>query len=203
MTFKKRELIIFILVTFAVGFLGAFAGLKLLQPKVSTNQQVQIPFVKESKNSELDENMQTIKQAYELIEQHYVEDVEENQLLEGAIQGMLETLDDPYSSYMNAEAMKRFNEQIQSSFQGIGAEVSMVEGKVTSVDPIKHSPAAKAGVRPNHQLLKVDDEELEGLDLDEAVEKMRGQEGSEVVLLGPRKGSSNPVEIPLVRDDIP
>lgn len=203
MTFKKRELIIFILVTFAVGFLGAFAGLKLLQPKVSTNQQVEIPFVKESKNSELDENMQTIKQAYELIEQHYVEDVEENQLLEGAIQGMLETLDDPYSSYMNAEAMKRFNEQIQSSFQGIGAEVSMVEGKVTIVAPIKDSPAEKAGLRPNDQILKVDDEELEGLDLNEAVEKIRGEKGSEVVLLVQRKGSSKPFEITIVRDDIP
>src|SRR5699024_1143846 len=134
---------------------------------------------------------------------HYVEDVEGEQLLEGAIQGMLETLDDPYSSYMNAEAMKRFNEQIQSSFQGIGAEVSMVEGKVTIVAPIKDSPAEKAGLRPNDQILKVDDEELEGLDLNEAVEKIRGEKGSEVVLLVQRKGSSKPFEITIVRDDIP
>ncbi|MEI3611797.1 S41 family peptidase [Pseudogracilibacillus sp. SO30301A] len=201
MTFKKRELIIFILVTFAVGFLGAFAGLKLLQPKVS--QQVEIPFVKEGNSSELDEDMQTIKQAYELIEQHYVEGVEENQLLEGAIQGMLETLDDPYSSFMNTEAMERFNEQIQSSFQGIGAEVSMVEGKVTIVAPIKDSPAEKAGLRPNDQILKVDDEELEGLNLNEAVEKIRGEKGSEVVLLVQRKGSSKPFEVEIVREDIP
>ncbi|MEI3607452.1 S41 family peptidase [Pseudogracilibacillus sp. SE30717A] len=203
MTFKKRDLIIFIVITFAVGFLGAFTGLKVLQPSMNTTEQVEIPFVKDSGDNQLDENLKTIKEAYELIEQHYVGDVEEDQLLEGAIQGMLETLEDPYSSYMNAEAMERFNEQIQSSFQGIGAEVSMVEGKVTIVAPIKDSPAEKAGLRPNDHILEVDDEDLEGLDLNEAVEKIRGKKGSEVVLTVERKGASKPFKITIIRDDIP
>lgn len=203
MYFKKRNLVILFIITFVIGILGAYTGLKILQPKVSTNQSIEIPFTKEGKDGNLDENFETIKQAYELIDQHYIEDVKDDQLLEGAIQGMLETLDDPYSSYMNTEAMKRFNEQIQSSFQGIGAEVSMTEGKVTIVAPIKDSPAEKAGLRPNDQILKVDDEKLEGLDLNEAVEKIRGEKGSEVVLLVQRKGSSKPFEMTLVRDDIP
>src|SRR5690625_2794767 len=203
MTFKKRGLILFLVITFVIGFLGAYTGLKVLQPKLSKNEQIEIPFTKESTDNQLNENLQTIKEAYELIDHHYVGDVESDQLLEGAIQGMLETLDDPYSSYMNAEAMERFNEQIQSSFQGIGAEVSMVEGKVTIVAPIKDSPAEKAGLRPNDQIIKVDDENLEGLDLNEAVEKIRGEKGSEVVLQVQRKGASKPFEITLVRDDIP
>jgi len=203
MTFKKRDLILFIVFTFAVGFLGAYTGLKVLQPNVSSNQQANIPIVKEKRSSsDVDADLATIKQAYELIEQHFIEDVKEDQLLEGAIQGMLETLNDPYSSFMNREAMERFNEQIQSSFQGIGAEVSMVEGKVTIVAPIKDSPAEKAGLRPNDQIIKVDDEELEGLDLNEAVEKIRGEKGSEVVLLVQR-GNAEPFELTIVRDDIP
>src|SRR5690625_79143 len=203
MTFKKRDLILFLVITFVVGFLGAYTGLKVLQPKLSTHEQVEIPFTKEGTDNDLNENLQTIKQAYELIEHHYVGDVESDQLLEGAIQGMLETLNDPYSSYMNADAMERFNEQIQSSFQGIGAEVSMVDGKVTIVAPIKDSPAEKAGLRPNDQILKVDDEKLEGLALNEAVEKIRGEKGSEVVLQVQRKGSEKSFEVTLVRDDIP
>src|SRR5690625_2784702 len=99
--------------------------------------------------------------------------------------------------------MERFNEQIQSSFQGIGAEVSLREGKVTVVSPIKDSPAEKAGLRPNDQILQVDGQSLEGLDLHEAVEKIRGEKGSEVVLLVQRTGSSTPFEVTLVRDDIP
>jgi len=203
MTFKKRDLILFLVITFVIGFLGAYTGLKVLQPKLSKNEQIEIPFTKESTDNQLNENLQTIKEAYELIDHHYIGDIEDDQLLEGAIQGMLETLNDPYSSYMNAEAMKRFYEQIESSFQGIGAEVSMVEGKVTIVAPIKDSPAEKAGLRPNDQILKVDDESLDGLDLNEAVEKIRGEKGSEVVLLVQRKGSSQPFELTLVRDDIP
>lgn len=202
MNFRKRDLIIFLVIAFAVGVLGAYTGLKVLQPKMAANENISFLQKNEDTNT-VTEDIQTIQQAYELIEQHYVEDVEGEQLLEGAIQGMLETLDDPYSSYMNAEAMERFNEQIQSSFQGIGAEVSMVEGKVTIVAPIKNSPAEKAGLRPNDQIIKVDDENLEGLDLNEAVEKIRGEKGSEVVLQVQRKGASKPFEITLVRDDIP
>lgn len=204
MNVKKRELLIFFVLTFVVGFLGAYTGLKLLQPKMSAAPNIEIPFTEQSEsNTELEEDMETIKQAYELIDQHFVGDIEEKQLMEGAIEGMLETLDDPYSSYMNAEAMERFQEQIQSSFQGIGAEVSMVDGKVTIVAPIKGSPAEKAGLRPNDHIVKVDDETLEGLDLNEAVEKIRGEKGSEVVLLVERKGSSKPIEYTLIRDDIP
>src|SRR5690625_2536626 len=168
-----------------------------------TNEDVKVPVVGKSADTELNTELQTIKQVFELIEEHYIEDVEDGQLLEGAIQGMLETLNDPYSSYMNAEAMERFTEQIESSFQGIGAEVSMVDGKVTIIAPIKDSPAEKAGLRPNDQILQVDDEKLEGLDLNEAVEKIRGEKGSEVVLLVQRKGTSKPIEFTLIRDDIP
>src|SRR5699024_11083853 len=92
---------------------------------------------------------------------------------------------------------------IESSFQGIGAEVSMKEGQVTIISPIKDSPAEKAGLRTNDQILQVDDQKLENMDLNEAVEHIRGEKGSEVDLLIQRTGASDPFEVTLTRDEIP
>lgn len=144
-----------------------------------------------------------VVQAFQIIQEYFLESVEDDDLIEGAVRGMLNTLDDPYSEYMDSESMERFNEQIESSFEGIGAEVSMVDGRVTIVAPIKDSPAEKAGLRPNDQILTVDDESVEGLDLFEAVSKIRGEKGSEVTLEIIRPGVSNEITITLVRDTIP
>src|SRR5699024_12570857 len=113
--------------------------------------------------------MDVVDQVYEMLEDNYVADADDNELFEGVIQRMLESLDDPYSSYMDAEALERFDEQIESSFQGIGDQVSMKEGQVTIISPIKDSPAEKAGLRTNDQILQVDDQKLENMDLNEAV----------------------------------
>lgn len=150
-----------------------------------------------------DADLKKVEQAFSLIKDNYVKDVEKSQLVEGAIQGMLDTLEDPYSVYMDKETMKQFNQTIESSFQGIGAEVSMVDDKVTIVSPIKGSPAEEAGLKPNDQILKVDGESVEGLDLYEAVLKIRGEKGTEVTLEVSRPGASEPLSIDIVRDDIP
>lgn len=202
MNFKKRDIFIFMVVIFAIGFLGAYTGLKVFQPQTSISEEQLLPFNK-SDDSKLEKQMNMIQRAYELIDEQYLEEVDEDQLMQGAIQGMLDTLEDPYSSYMTGEAMERFNEQITSSFQGIGAEVSMVDGKVTVVAPIKDSPAEKSGLRPNDQVLEVDRQSLEGLDLNEAVAKIRGEKGSEVELTILRSGSSEPFHVTIVRDTIP
>ncbi|MBM7541541.1 S41 family peptidase [Amphibacillus cookii] len=144
-----------------------------------------------------------VTQAFSAIQENYLNEVSDQQLIEGAVRGMLATLDDPYSEYMDQETMEQFNEQIESSFEGIGAEVSMVDGKVTIIAPIKDSPAEKAGLRPNDQVVSVDDESLDGLDLFEAVSKIRGEKGSEVSLEIERPGVSDPITYTLVRDTIP
>lgn len=208
MNFKKRHIVLFILFAFFIGLLGAYTGLKIFQPQQQAEpnaitEQFDLSKPKKKSSQNIEDEMDKIEQAYELIDQHYVSGVEEGQLLEGAIEGMLDTLEDPYSSFMNTDATEKFNEQIQSSFQGIGAEVSMVEGKVTIVAPIKDSPAEKAGLRPNDRILEVDEEDLDGLNLNEAVERIRGEKGSEVTLLVERKGSSEPFDVVITRDDIP
>ncbi|MFB1051336.1 S41 family peptidase [Paraliobacillus sp. JSM ZJ581] len=144
-----------------------------------------------------------VMQAYSLIQDNYLEDVDKHTLIDGAVQGMLDTLEDPYSVYMDAETVEEFNQQIESSFEGIGAEVSMVDGKVTIVAPIKDSPAERAGLKPNDQILKIDGNSIEGLDLYEAVSKIRGKQGTTVTLEIDRPGVSTSLSVDLVRDDIP
>lgn len=207
MNLRKQSIALLLFAALVLGFSGAYAGGKLAN---STNdQEQQLKNDPESENTdgeiilESPENMAKVAQAFNLIQQHYIEDVEDEQLIEGAIQGMLDTLEDPYSSYMDQETMERFNEQLESSFEGIGAEVSMVEGKVTIVAPIKDSPAEEVGLRPNDQILSIDQESIEGLDLNEAVEKIRGEKGSEVVLEIQRPGVSEPFEVTVIRDEIP
>lgn len=202
MNIRKHQLLVMLVMTFAIGFFGALLTVSVIKPKPSSNSSPSM-LVSEQNDGVFEEKFKNIKVTYDLINEHYYEEVDSEELLEGAIQGMLETLGDPYSSYMNEEAMERFNEQIESSFQGIGAEVSLVDDIVTIISPIKDSPAEKAGLRSNDQILEVDGESLEGLDLNEAVEKIRGEKGSEVVLLIQRKGASKPFEVTVVRDDIP
>lgn len=202
MNLRKRDLLLIMLATIVFSVTGTLIGTKIYQHFTQSDSSNTISFSQQAASA-FEKDMAKVKMAYDIIKRHYYEEVDEEALLEGAIQGMIETLDDPYSSYMNEEAMKRFNEQIQSSFEGIGAEVSMIDGKVTIIAPIKGSPAEKAGLRPNDQILKVDNESLEGLDIHEAVEKIRGEKGTEVVLLVQRQGASEPFEVTIVRDEIP
>lgn len=203
MKFKRIDLIIYLLIMFFVGVLGAFVGLKLLEPKLVAKYESNSTTQINPPKFEIDPNLQNVLKSYDLILKHYIEEVDEEELLEGAIEGMLATLEDPYSSYLNAEANEKFQEQIEASFQGIGAEVSMVDGNVTIVSPIKDSPAEKSGLRPNDIILAVDDEKVDGYNLNEVVAKIRGEKGSEVVLLVQRGSTSEPFELPITRDDIP
>lgn len=202
---KLNRKLSFALVLFAAlvfGFVGAYIGVSLAQPKPIT-EKAPVNNGTFTIDSEQLENFSKVMQAYDLINHYYIEDIEDELLLEGAIQGMLEKIEDPYSTYMDPEMMERFEEQIEASFEGIGAEVSMVNGVVTIVAPIKDSPAEAASLRPNDQIIKIDNESIEGLELQEAVEKIRGEKGSEVTLEISRAGMSDTFEVTLVRDEIP
>lgn len=211
MKWNKVHIGLILIGALLLGFAGAYIGVTLAQSNEDTQLIVdnniagnsQDESGEELEEATLPESWSKVAQAYNLIKNNYLEGAEEQQLIEGAIQGMLETLGDPYSSYMDVETMDQFNEQIESSFEGIGAEVSMVNGVVTIVSPIKNSPAEKVGLRPNDQVLEVDGESLEGYDLNEAVAKIRGEKGTEVVLTIVRQGTSEPFEVTIKRDTIP
>lgn len=140
--------------------------------------------------------------ALDLIESNYYQDIDRDKLVDGAINGMMESLGDPYSNYMGKVPAAQFEESIEGSFSGIGAEVSSVDGNVVVVSPIKGSPADKAGIRAKDVILSVNDESLQGLDLNAAVAKIKGPKGSKAVIKVKRAGSAEPIEFVIIRDNV-
>ncbi|PRS35603.1 peptidase S41 [Bacillus sp. RJGP41] len=140
---------------------------------------------------------------YDKIKDDYYEEVDEEKLVDGAINGMIKSLDDPYSAYMDKKEASSFHESISSSFEGIGAEIQEQDGQIMVVSPIKGSPAEKAGVKPNDIILSVDGKSVEGLSSSEAVLKIRGEKGTKVDLSISRAGESEPIKLTIKRDTIP
>lgn len=154
-------------------------------------------------NSGLDQaEAKKIGTALDLIESNYYQDIDRDKLVDGAINGMMESLGDPYSNYMGKVPAAQFEESIEGSFSGIGAEVSSVDGNVVVVSPIKGSPADKAGIRAKDVILSVNDESLQGLDLNAAVAKIKGPKGSKAVIKVKRAGSTEPIEFVIIRDNV-
>lgn len=145
---------------------------------------------------------QKLGTALSLIESNYYETVDREKLIDGAVNGMMEALGDPYSNYMGKETAEKFEESIEGSFSGIGAEVSSDNGKVVVVSPIKGSPAEKAGIQAKDVILSVNGESLEGMELNAAVAKIRGPKGSKATLKIQRSGAVEPLEFVLTRDDV-
>lgn len=149
------------------------------------------------------EDLKKLSTTYDLITSKYLSQVDHDKLMNGAIHGMLNALEDPFTSYMDPEEAKQFDDTIHSSFQGIGAEVSLENGKVTIVSPIKGSPAEKAGLKANDVILSVNGESMDGLTLTQAVVKIRGPKGTQAKLGVVRAGLTEAIEVIVVRDDIP
>ena len=147
-------------------------------------------------------NTKKIEEAYALIKKRYIHTTNDQQLLDGAIKGMVEALKDPYSTYMNKKQTQQFMSDLESTFSGIGAEVTMKNGMLTIVSPIKDSPAEKAGLQPNDQIIKINGESTESLNLNQAIEKIRGPKGTKVNLEILRPGEKNTFSVTVVRDEI-
>ncbi|KIL44119.1 S41 family peptidase [Jeotgalibacillus soli] len=142
-------------------------------------------------------------EAYDTINDKYFMEIDQEELVNGAINGMLDALEDPYSDYMNQEEAAQFQENISSSFQGIGAEIQSLDGVISVVSPIKGSPAEKAGILPNDKILAVDDKSIQGMSANEAVLLIRGEKGTDVSLTIQRAGMQETMDITITRDDIP
>jgi carboxyl-terminal processing protease len=201
---NRKWIALLMTVSLLTGAGGTYAGMQLLDQKVDVPVQEQaIPTKPEADSNVNTEDLEKVQQAYDLILSRYVEKVDQEKLVEGAIQGMLSVLKDPYSVYMDKETAQQFTQTLESSFEGIGAEVGMVDGKIVIVSPFKDSPAEKAGIKPNDQILKVDGKSVEGLDLNKATLKIRGKKGTSVTLEIARKGLKDPLSIDVKRDEIP
>src|SRR3989475_2512330 len=138
---------------------------------------------------------------FERVRSHYVEKPDDSKLVEHAINGMLNGLD-PHSSYMDIKSFKDMQIQTRGEFGGLGIEVTMEDGLVKVVAPIDDTPAAKAGIRAGDVITHLDDEPVQGLTLNQAVDKMRGPVNTKIRLKIMRKGQDKPVEVSIVRDII-
>src|SRR5204863_1125025 len=138
---------------------------------------------------------------FERVRSDYVEKPDDSKLVESAISGMLTGLD-PHSSYMDPKSFRDMQVQTRGEFGGLGIEVTMEDGLVKVVTPIDETPAAKAGVMANDVITQLDDEQVQGLTLNQAVEKMRGPVNTKIRLKIVRKGQDSPIDVTLVRDNI-
>lgn len=137
---------------------------------------------------------------FQRVRESYVDEIEDRELIEAAITGMLTSLD-PHSSFLNTENFSEMQEQTKGRFGGLGVEITMEQGMVKVVSPIDDTPAARAGLRPEDYLIAVDDESIIGMQLSEAVERLRGKVGSKVTVKVQR-GQLEPFDVTIVRDFI-
>lgn len=138
---------------------------------------------------------------FERVRSSYVEEVDEQELIEAAIEGMLASLD-PHSSYLPPQNFQDMREQTKGEFGGLGIEVTMENGFVKVVAPIDETPAANAGLEAGDFVTHIDGESVLGLSLSEAVEKMRGPVGSDIIITISREGADEPFDVTITRDVI-
>jgi len=138
---------------------------------------------------------------FERVRSDYVEVPDDAQLIESAINGMLTSLD-PHSSYMSPKSFRDMQVQTRGEFGGLGIEVTMEDGLVKVVSPIDDTPAARAGVLAGDLITYIDGEQVQGLTLNEAVERMRGPVDTEIVVTIRREGADRPFDITITRDVI-
>ncbi|WP_270167820.1 S41 family peptidase [Paenibacillus sp. SYP-B4298] len=200
MKFKGRTVLVFILLTMASSVLVTLVLADRLVLDGSRGLASAVPSVNGQGLTKQEEDK--LSAVLSLIETKYYKDVDRGKVVDGAINGMMAALDDPYSAYMEKETATHFTESIEGSFSGIGAEVTMEGGNIVIVSPIKDSPAERAGLMPKDVLLSVNGESLSGLQLNEAVAKIRGPKGTKAKVQIRRAGVDQPISLVLVRDDI-
>jgi carboxyl-terminal processing protease len=152
-------------------------------------------------NSEIYRQLDLFGEVLERVRSDYVEKPEDPKLIEAAINGMLTALD-PHSAYLNPKHFRDMQVQTRGEFGGLGIEVTMENGVVKVVSPIEDTPAARAGLMSGDLITHLDKEQILGLTLQEAVEKMRGPVNSPISLTIVRKGVEDPFEVKVVRDVI-
>ena len=154
----------------------------------------------EEKTTNVYQQLNMFGEVYERVRREYVEEVSDKELIEAAIEGMLQSLD-PHSSFMNEDTFKDMQVQTKGEFGGLGIEVSMEDGFVKVVSPIDDTPAFEAGVEAGDFIIEIDGESVYGMSLGDAVDRMRGKINTEITIKISR-GDLEPFDIKIVRDRI-
>ena len=182
---KFKSFWLLLLVVFLLGYLAGGQGLNFVSAVTDKNY----------------ENLKLFSDVLYYIQKDYVEKTKVDQLVEGAIKGMLVTLD-PHSSYMSPDVYREMQVETKGKFGGLGMEISIKDGILTVVAPIEDTPAYEAGLKPGDQIVKIEGESTKTLNIFEAVKKLRGKEGTKVTISIMREGFAKPKDFTLTRATI-
>ena len=147
------------------------------------------------------EELKTFSEVLNQVQRHYVDETKTKELVQGAIRGMLSTLD-PHSAYMTPEMYKEMQVETKGEFGGVGIQIGVKENRLAVIAPIEGTPAQRAGIKAGDFIVKVNDETTKDLTLMDAVQKMRGPKGTKVNLTIQREGTPDPLQFTLMRDTI-
>src|SRR3989339_2138866 len=146
-------------------------------------------------------SLKTFNEVLEMVEKNYVEPVSADKLLQGAINGMIKSLD-PHSSFMTEEMFKELEVETRGSFGGVGIEITLVKDVLTVVSPIEDTPAYTAGVKAGDQIIRIDGKSTKDITIMDAVKQLRGPKDTKVTITILREGLAKPKEIELIRSTI-
>jgi len=196
---KKRRVNLKKLILVGVISISIFTlGILIGDGRLTLNRGQQINPVAKSNTDNL--STAGVQEIYDLLKQKYDGEIIPEDLLDGLKAGVVSAVGDTYTRYLNAKETKEFNSDLNGTFEGIGAELSKEGEFVVIVAPIKGTPADKAGIRPGDVIVKIDGEDSTNITVYEAVKRIRGEKGTEVVLDVVRNGEG--IKIPIIRDSI-
>lgn len=151
-----------------------------------------------AKDKNVYKDIKTFSEVLDMVRKNYVDDVDTTKLIQGAISGMIKSLD-PHSSFMTPDVYKELEVETQGQFGGLGIEIMILKDVLTVVSPIEDTPAFKAGLKPGDQIVKIDGQSTKNIDITEAVKKLRGPKDSKVTITIMRANTTAPKDITLTR----
>ncbi len=200
----QRSFFIFLL--FAIFVSGVFVGgisqsSQTLAQKFSGKKNISDAFIKNNTPSDIDFTL--FWEVWNYIQKYYVEQpVDKKKLFQGALAGSVAALNDPYSVYLNPETSEKFNQELAGSFDGIGAEIGIKKGVLTIIASLPDTPAKKAGLLSGDIILRIDEEDTLGMNLDYAISRIRGKRGTQIKLVVLHEGEKDVKEILITREKI-
>lgn len=148
-------------------------------------------------------SVEKVGEAIHLIKENYVEEVSTQKLIEGAIKGVVEALNDPYTHYLSRKDFDQFKETTTGKFEGVGMVVGAnKDGQIAVVSPLEGTPADRAGIKAGDVILEIDGKETKGMSVEDAVDRIRGKKGTKVQLTLARKDAKEPIRVSLIREEI-